>query len=597
MKVHFKSIRYKFIVTMIVIFLLFASIVLWIWYKELKKEAEATAIQNMEHMLQISNTTFENQVRDIINVTALTTVRSGNYLSTNIINIMSRTDLSNSEIIQYRKTTNDYLISLCSFKKNLNGLMLSDFNGNNIIYGVPTPYEMLLEEGWISQIKDGNVQNLFIVPHYPNKWYQTDKDLVFSILRPVHGFGGEKIGFAVADISCQLFHDCYDVNTAALSSSLYVINTDGKVLFSPAQDLLHTKSESWEGKKMVKNFTSSSGHFFTYNDEGEKMLAVYHNSDLTGWTTLNITPEKEIVSTFTNATHKITIITIVLVSLLIVSVFMATSLLTKNIRILTDAVKNVDGNHLELQASIHSRDEIDALYQQFQAMLSRIKQLLQAIKNEESAKHKAEIAALQFQMNPHFLYNSLNTIKFLSNIQGIENIGEVAESLSSLMHINMDGRSFITIEEDIDFINAYLKIQNYRYTNTFNYHISASEEIGQYLIPKLLVQPLVENALKHGLKEKRSGGILLIEYLEDEGQLKIIVEDNGCGISDERIHEILQEKQSGNAGHIGIHNIRERIHMYFGNEYDIEILSQPELFTRFEMVLPLITAEGEKEYV
>ncbi|HIU74792.1 MAG TPA: histidine kinase, partial [Candidatus Pelethocola excrementipullorum] len=520
MKVHFKSIRYKFIASMIVIFLLFASIVLMIWYKELKKEAEATAIQNMEHMLQVSNTIFENQVQDIINVTALSTVRSGNYLSTNIINIMSRDDLTNSEIIDYRKTATDYLISLCSFKKNLNGVMLSDFNGNNIIYGVPTPYEMLLEEGWVSQIKTEDKQNLFLIPHYPNKWYQTDKDLVFSVLRPVYGFSGESIGFAIADISCQLFHDCYDANSTA-SSSLYVIhNTDGKVLFSPSQDLLHMESQSWAGKEMIENFTSNAGHFFTYNDAGEKMLAVYHNSDLTGWTTLSIIPEKEIVSTFTNTAHKILIITAILVLILIISVFMATSLLTKNIRILTKAVEGVNGEHLELRTPIRSGDEIGALYQQFQAMLKRIKELLNAVKDEEAAKHKAEIDALQFQMNPHFLYNSLNTIKFLSNIQGVENIGEVAESLSSLMHINMDGRSFITIEEDIDFITSYLKIQNYRFTNTFNYRISASLDINQYLVPKLLVQPLVENALKHGLKEKISGGILLIDYLIDDGRLK-----------------------------------------------------------------------------
>ena len=597
MKIHFKSIRYKFIASMIIIFLLFACIVLMIWYKELKKEAEATAIQNMEHMLQVSNTIFENQVQDIINVTALTTVRSGNYLSTNIINIMSRDDLTNSEIIDYRKTATDYLISLCSFKKNLNGVMLSDFNGNNIIYGVPTPYEMLLEEGWISQIKTENEQNLFLVPHYPNKWFQTDKDLVFSVLRPVYGFNGEKIGFAIADISCQLFYDCYDANSTA-SSSLYVIhNTDGKILFSPSQDLLHMESQSLAGKEMIENFTSNSGHFFTYNDEGEKMLAVYHNSNLTGWTTLSIIPEKEIVSTFTNTAHKIFVITAILTIILIISVFMATSLLTKNIRILTNAVKGVDGEHLELRTSIRSGDEVGALYQQFQGMLNRIRELLKAVKNEEAAKHKAEIAALQFQMNPHFLYNSLNTIKFLSNMQGMENISEVAESLSSLMHINMDGRSFITVEEDIDFITSYLKIQNYRFTNTFNYRILASQDVNQYLVPKLLVQPLVENSLKHGLRNKISGGILLIEYVMDEGQLKIIVEDNGCGISDDRIHEILSKNQSRNAGHIGIHNIRERIHMYFGSEFDIEIISQPEIFTRFEIVIPAITEEERKNYV
>ena len=152
---RFRSIRYKFIAVMISIFLLFVVIVLKIWHYELKLEAENSAIKNMERMLHVSNTTFENQLKDIINVTSLTTVRSSNYLSTNIINIMSRDDLTGAEIVAYRKATTDYLISLCSFKKNLNGMMLCDFNGNNICYGVPTPFNMLEENGTVSYSGNG----------------------------------------------------------------------------------------------------------------------------------------------------------------------------------------------------------------------------------------------------------------------------------------------------------------------------------------------------------------------------------------------------------------------------------------------------------
>lgn len=588
---HFRSIRYKVIAVMLVIFLLFAVIVLDIWYHELRQEAETSAIRNAEHQLQVSNTIFENQVQDIINVTALTTVRSGNYLSTNILNIMSRDNLTDSEIVTYRKTATDYLISLCSFKKNLNGLMLSDFNGNNICYGVPTPYQMLVDDGAISSLLEGNEQNIFLVPHYPNQWYRTEKDLVFSVLRPVYGISGDKIGFAIADLSCQLFRDCYD---AGSSSSLYVLNAaDGKVLFSPAYDLLHMDSQSWAGNELTRHFISDSGHFFITNDSNEKLLAVYHKSDLTGWITLSLLPESEIIAAFTNTIREIMIITGMLVLLLILCVFFATSLLTKNIRILTNTVKSIDGTHLELSPIIHSNDEIGTLSLQFQAMLNRIQQLLREILEKESARHKAELSALQFQMNPHFLYNTLNTIKFLSTMQGVDNIGEVAEAISSLMHINMDGRAFLPVHEDIDFVRSYLKIQNYHYTNTFRHQIQVSPDCCEYLVPKLVIQPLAENALKHGLKDKSSGGILRIDCLIDGDVLKIIVEDNGCGMTDERIHEIMSENQSVNGGHIGIHNIQERIHMYFGPDYGIEILSQPDLFTRFEVTLPLVKTYEE----
>ena len=597
MRKHFTSIRYKFIFSMTLIFLLFAALVLGIWYKALKKEAASTAIRNSEHLLQVSNTIFENQVQDIMNVAALTSVRSSNSLSTNIITILSREDLSDSDIVNYRRTASDYLISLCSFKSNLNGLMLSDFNGNTVTYGLPTSFETMAENNWISLIRDSNKKFVFIPPHYPDKWYNTKNDMAFSVLKPVYGFDNQKIGFVNADISTNLFQECFDTSSTS-SSSLYVINLeDGAILFQPAFNLLNTKQSEPARSEILDRITSQSGHFFISNEKNEKLLVVYHTSHLTNWTTLNVIPEQEIVSAFTNTLHNIILITLLLAALIIACVFIITSLLTKKIRLLANAVRRIDGDCLDLPIEIHSEDEIGALTKQFKAMLNRIRLLLLQVKKEEESKHRAEIAALQFQMNPHFLYNSLNTIKFLSALQGADNIGKVAEALSSLMHTNMDGRSFIQINEDRDFLISYLEIQNYRYTNSYQYRIHVSQEAGLYMIPKLLVQPLVENALKHGLKEKVSDGILLVDYFIDDGHLKLIVEDNGCGIEEARIQEILDHNQSESAGHIGIHNIRERLHMYFSSDFDMEIMSQPGVFTRFELSLPMVFENEVSHYV
>ncbi|MBU9725403.1 sensor histidine kinase [Diplocloster modestus] len=598
MKRHFTSIRYEFIFSMTALFLLFSSIVLSIWYSELKHEAQTTALQNAEHVLQVSNTLFENQVRDMINVAALTTVRSTNSLSTNILNILSKKDLSDSEIIGYRKSATDYLISLCSFKKNLNGLMVSDFKGDNSIsYGIPTSFEIMQENQWIDLIKDSNKKYIVIPPHYPHKWFNTKKDLAFSVLEPVLAYSGEKIGFVSVDISAQLFQECFDTSSSS-PSSLYVINkTDGEVLFSPTLDILDMARGESALPAIIRNLKSEKGYFYISDKNSGKLLVVYNTSALTGWTTLSVIPEKEIVLAFTNTSHKILLITLIIGIALILCIFLVTTFLTRKIRLLTSAVKNINGDCLDLPIEITSQDEIGSLFLQFKAMLDRIRGLLKAVKTEEAAKRKAEISALQFQMNPHFLYNSLNTIKFLANIQGIHNIGRVAESLSSLMHISMDDRAFLPVQEDIHFLRSYLEIQNYRYTNSFDFQLHYSEEIMDCYIPKLFIQPLAENSLKHGLVNRTDGGILLVEYLADENNLKVIVEDNGCGITDDRIQEIMHKNQNRNAGHIGIYNIRERIHLYFGEDYDLEIISQPGLFTRFEMTLPIVVKDEVENYV
>lgn len=138
---HFCSIRIKLLATTLLISLLFIFIILFLWYSSLKKEAKETTVNDMKTIIEISNTSFERQLQDMINVTALSTVRSSNTLSTNIINIMSRDNLTDAEIVAYRKEAQDYLVSLCCFKEYLKGLMLSDSSGKNTVsYGVVTSY-------------------------------------------------------------------------------------------------------------------------------------------------------------------------------------------------------------------------------------------------------------------------------------------------------------------------------------------------------------------------------------------------------------------------------------------------------------------------
>jgi two-component system sensor histidine kinase YesM len=188
----------------------------------------------------------------------------------------------------------------------------------------------------------------------------------------------------------------------------------------------------------------------------------------------------------------------------------------------------------------------------------------------------------------------LNTIKFLATLQGTDNIGTIAESLSSLMHTNMTGGPFITIQDDIEFIKSYLTIQSYRNTSVFQYRIEADSGLQDYMIPKLLIQPLAENALKHGLSEKTVNGMIQIIYYREGSALHIRVEDNGIGMSESEIKDILSRNHNPNAGHIGIYNIQERIKLYFGDEYGISVESQKQLYTRFDVSIPLLQESDVK---
>lgn len=472
--------------------------------------------------------------------------------------------------------------------------MLSDKNGRNTVtYSIATSYDYVFQNGYLKQLELSS-NTLFIEPHYTNQWYRNKNDLVFSVLRPVYNLSKEVIGFAVADVSCQLFSDSFDINPDN-PFSLYVINQEnGHVIFSPDNDVLHLNSSECFSPDIMSQLSGTSGDFF-YRLNDQNMLVVYYQSSLTGWYTLNLIPETHIISTFSSAARNNIIITIVLTLLLAFVLYILCFLLTNNILKLTRAVSEIGVNGLHTDINIYSNDEIGALAAQFQNMLDRIKQLICDVQNEEAEKRNAEIAALQYQINPHFLYNTLNTIKFLATLQGADNIRMVAESLSSLMHISMSGEPFITIREDIEFIKSYLTIQNYRETGIFQHYIDAEPEAEDYYIPKLLIQPLVENALKHGLAGKING-ILRISYFQEDAAMHIRVEDNGIGMNDEKIQEILSCNHSANAGHIGIYNIQNRIHLYFGDKYGIQVESQENLFTRFEITIPLLEERDIKSH-
>lgn len=592
---RFCSIRIKLLVTTLLISLLFIFMILSVWYSSLKKEAIETTVNDMKTIIEISNTSFERQLQDIINVTALSTVRSSNNLSTNIINIMSRDNLTDAEIVAYRKEAQDYLVSLCCFKEYLNGLMLSDNNGKNTVtYGVVTSYDYLLEEQYLDMLSASS-DMFFIKPHYARQWYNNENDLVFSLLRPVYNFNNERIGFAITDITCQLFRSSYELGTEN-PFSLYVIDPDTQeVVFTPSRNILSLETGDHFDNDIISHMTDSSGDFFVPL-MNENMLVVYHKSELTGWYTLNMIPEAYMISAFSNVSRVNFVITIVLVILLSLIIYMFCTYLTNNIVKLTNAVEHIGIDGLSANIDIRANDEIGTLADQFQNMLQRIRHLLTKVKEEETRKREAEISALQYQMNPHFLYNSLNTIKFLATLQNSDNIAAVTESLSSLMHISMKSDPFVSIEEDMEFLNSYLLIQNYRDMGFYQHEIEVEPGLSSFLLPKLLTQPLVENALKHGLSKKPSGGVVHVSYFREDEKLIIRVSDNGIGMSEKKIEEILSCNHSANAGHIGIYNIQERIHLYFGEAFGIQVQSQEGLYTRFELTLPLLTESDGVNY-
>jgi two-component system sensor histidine kinase YesM len=228
-------------------------------------------------------------------------------------------------------------------------------------------------------------------------------------------------------------------------------------------------------------------------------------------------------------------------------------------------------------------------------MVGKIKELLDAKIEEHENLKKAELRALQAQINPHFLYNTLDTIIWMAEAKRMDQVVELVRVLSRFFRITLSkGKDWITVRDEIEHIESYLAIQKMRYRDILDYRVDVPDEMRDSQMLKLTLQPLVENALYHGIKNKRNGGSIIVRGLRLDGDLlQIQVEDNGIGMTQEQlmqIHTLLSAEADravvAESGY-GINNVNQRIKLYYGQEYGLTIESEYLHGTRVSLVIPL----------
>ena len=219
-------------------------------------------------------------------------------------------------------------------------------------------------------------------------------------------------------------------------------------------------------------------------------------------------------------------------------------------------------------------------------MLDQIEQLMEAVKTEEQNVRRYELRALSAQINPHFLYNTLDTIVWMAEFNDSKRVVEVTKSLAQYFRLALNqGHEQISLRDEIDHVRQYLFIQKQRYGDKLQYEIEEDESIADYKLPKLVLQPLVENAIYHGIKEIDRQGMIRVTSAVEEGQLILSIYDNGRGIELQKS----VDKTLPRLGGVGLKNVDQRLRLQFGDDYHMEIHSEPDKFTQISLYLPLVT--------
>lgn len=264
--------------------------------------------------------------------------------------------------------------------------------------------------------------------------------------------------------------------------------------------------------------------------------------------------------------------------------------ITKPISELSNVTDQVAKGNLSVRSEVYDGVEAKMLSDSLNAMIDKINELLEQVTTEQIRLRKAEFELLQAQINPHFLYNTLDAIVWLAESGEQEMVVKMVGSLSNFFRTSLNqGKDIVSIQEELQHVRSYLSIQQVRYQDILQYDIQVPETLFMYRIPKITLQPIVENALYHGIKNKRGMGHIVIRGLEEEDGFVLSVEDDGIGMTEEQAQKVSYEilhMESKEKVVYGLYNINERIRLNFGDEYGIHISSKYGEGTAVEVHLP-----------
>ena len=323
---------------------------------------------------------------------------------------------------------------------------------------------------------------------------------------------------------------------------------------------------------------------------GNQKYIMVSNDTTSKWKVAALISINTIQGKSTSITILIVILTAIISILIILISIQTSNSFSKPIKELMNSMKRISKGDWTAKTTIYSQNELGQMAMGFNQMVNKLNEQRQRILKEQSQLRKAQLDILQSQINPHFLYNTLDLIIWMARNKRKDEIISIVYSLTKLLRISLSkGSDIISLEDEITHIESYLTIQSIRYKDVIHYKIKVPDELKPYRIPKLTLQPIVENAIYHGLKETAEGGTIFIEAQETDNTLLLIVQDNGRGMdpSKEKSINDMFLNPAMKFG-FGLNNVNERIKLHFGKDYGIEVSSQINVGTEVKIRIPKI---------
>ncbi|WP_145407248.1 cache domain-containing sensor histidine kinase [Paenibacillus xylanexedens] len=483
------------------------------------------------------------------------------------------------------------LDTLLSSREDIISITLLDAEGH-LLKNRPSarlkPSAHVTQQGWFQSALRVPDHLSFSLPHIQNM-YDGPYKWVVSMSKgiTVRQNGQDRQVILLVDINFKQMDELSRRVSLGQRGYVYIIDESaGNIVYHPQQQLMYMGLK----RENIEQALVATG---SYEDEseGQKRLNTVKSVANIGWKIVGVAYLDEMLTTRQEVNgYLVRVLIVVLVLVIIVSLILSSSL-TRPIRRMERKMKAVERGDFSVELPIEGPLEVERLSRRFNLMVNKIRALMNEIIHEQEQKRRYELEALQAQINPHFLYNTLNSVVRMVGMSRNEEVVTMITSLSRLFRISLSqGKTIITVREELEHAHHYLTIQQMRFKHKFRFNMEADEGTLDCLTLKLVLQPLIENAIVHGIEYDMDEGQIEIRVYQEEANLVLRITDNGVGMTEEQVASLLNGNaivKSGAGSGVAVRNVHDRIQLYYGDAYGLEFASELEEGTTVWIRIPI----------
>lgn len=581
-----KSIQFTIALSFTVVAVICMGFIGVMLYGRFLSKIEETTLEGTKQVLNQTSINLETYLRSMMRIS------DSMYYS-----VIKNTDISENKMdIEMKllyEANKDNLISIACFTRK------GELVGAAPIETVKPDLNIVGQEWFIAA--DQQMENLhFSTPHVQNLFDDSTYRYywVVSLSRVVElTSGGNNIrGVLLVDMNYSSIEQLFKkANSNSSANYIYLIDNSGEIIYHPRQKLIYSNLFTENNRKAAEYEDGSHYEVF----ENESRMVTVKTVGYTGWKIVSVAPHSSFSMGMNEIKYFVILIVTLTISILILANQFVSAKIAKPIKELENSVKALEDGDLNMDIYVGGSHEIQHLGKTLRSVVAQLKQLMDDIVIEQEEKRKTELDALQSQINPHFLYNTLDSIVWMIEGERYDEAIFMVTELASLFRISLSkGKNVISIEDELKHARNYMNIQKVRYKNKFTVTFAADKEILDCSTIKLVVQPILENAIYYGMEYMDGEGEILVRGYRQDGDVYLEVADNGLGIPEDMVKLLLTDntrvRRRGSG--VGLINVHTRIRLRYGEPYGLEIESIPDEGTTVRIHLPYLKyGENNKE--